>query len=174
MRFLSLLLILVTLLVGCSSSSLLSAIKKEGRKNVNVLFQDDIDQVVIFLSEDDTGQSMLSLNTYSMANSRYRYASGTGEIAQNIDLKDQYEIVSISTVGNSSVKALWGVVINYPDATTVSYILKDVEDNEIYKSEVKIKKKNVVYEKLPAVIYEQTESIHYKILDGENNVLVEK
>lgn len=174
MRFLYLLLILIiTLITGCSSTSLLDAIEKEGRINVEILFQDNIDKVVIFLNEDYTGQPMLSLNTYSMENSRYRYESGTGEHAQNIDLKNEYEIVNVTAVGNSSIGAIWGGVFNYPNATTVSYILKNDKDKEIYNSEVKISENNIVYDKLPVGIYEQADSIHYKILDKENNVIVE-
>ncbi|MFC5602797.1 hypothetical protein [Sporosarcina koreensis] len=169
MRFLHLLLILLlTLLAGCSSASLLDAINKEGRINVEILFQDDIDKVVIFLNEDDAGQPMLSLNTFTKEDSRYRYNSGTGEHAQIVDLTNQYEIIKITPVGHSSIIALWGGVFNYPNATTVSYVLKDDEDNEIYSSEVKITD-NIVYEKLPDGIYEKAESFHYKTLDGNHN-----
>lgn len=161
------------LLTGCSSTSLLDAIEKEGRGNVEILFQDDIDKVVIFLNESDTGQPMLSLNTFTMEGSRYSYDSGTGEHAQNVDIKNQYEIIKVTPVGHSSIIALWGGVFNFPNATTVSYVLKDDEDNEIYHSEVKIAENNIVYEKLPDGVYEQTVSFHYKILDKENNIIVE-
>jgi hypothetical protein len=151
----------------------LEAINKEDRGNVEILFQDDIDKVVLFLSEDYSGQPMLSLNSFTLDDSRYRYESGTGEHAQSIDLENQYEIIRVTKVGNSSIKALWGGVFNYPDATSVSYSLKDDEDNEIYNSKVNITENNIVYEKLPDGIYEQTYSLHYKILDEKNNVIVE-
>lgn len=85
--------LLFILITGCSSASLLEAIEKDGRGNVEILFQDHQDNVVIFLNEDFTGQPMLSLNTYSMKNSTYRYES-SGEHAQNIDLNNQYEIIT--------------------------------------------------------------------------------
>lgn len=167
-----LLILLLTLLAGCSYASLSDAIDKEGRINVEILLQDDRDKVVIFLSEDYTGQPMLSLNTFTKEDSRYRYNAGTGEFAQNIDITNQFEIIKVTPVGHSSIIAVWGGVFNYPNATTVSYVLKDVEDNEIYRSKVEITD-NIVYEKLPDGIYEQAESFHYKILDGKNNVIVE-
>ena len=42
----------------------LDAIEKNDSKNVEILLQDDTDNVVLFLSEDYTGQPMLSLNTF--------------------------------------------------------------------------------------------------------------
>ncbi|MDW0117221.1 hypothetical protein QTL97_09755 [Sporosarcina thermotolerans] len=172
MRFLYLLLILLLfVLAGCSSASLSDAIDKDGRINVEILFQDDIDKVVLFLNEDYSGQPMLSLNTFTKEDSRYIYNAG-GEFAQNVNITNQFKIIKLTPVGHSSIIALWGGVFNYPNATTVSYVLKDDEDNEIYRSKVKITD-NIVYEKLPDGIYEQAKSFHYKILDGKNNVIVE-
>ena len=167
--FYLLLILLITLLAGCSSASLLGAIEKEGYSNVQILFQDDTDHVVIFLNEGDSGQQFLSLNTYSMENSWYRY-NGNGVFSQMVDISNKHENIRVNTVGNSSIVAIWGGVFNYPNATTVSYILKDKEGNEIYNSEVNIEN-NTVYEKLPASIYEQMESYYYKIIDGKNNVI---
>ena len=151
----------------------MDAIKKNGNINVEILFQDNIDNVVLFLNEDYTGQPVLSLNTFVEENSRYKYDSGTGEYSQNIDLNES-EIINVSSVGNSSISALWGGVINYPNANTVSYSLKDEDGNVIYNSSVKISGTNIVYEKLSPDIYEQTHSLHYKILDDKGNVIVEK
>ncbi|MDN4608555.1 hypothetical protein [Sporosarcina highlanderae] len=80
MRILFLLgIILLIILGGCSSPTLKDALERNGSKNVEILFQDHTDNVVLFLNEDDTGQPMLSLNTFVRENSRYKYDSGTGE-----------------------------------------------------------------------------------------------
>lgn len=175
MRLFFLLLIILSItLGGCSSPTLMEAIEKNGSKSIEILFQDDTDNVVLFLNEDYTGQSMLSLNTFFKEHSGYKYDSGTGEHAQNVDLSNKYEIIRVTSVGKNLFGALWGGVFNYPKATTVSYSLKDEDGNAIYNSSVKITKTNIVYEKLPQDIYEQTHSLQYKILDEKDNVIVER
>ncbi|WP_217586113.1 hypothetical protein [Lentibacillus saliphilus] len=171
--FFLLFIILAMTLGGCSSATLFDAIEKNGRENVEILFQDDTDNVVLFLSEDYAGNPMLSLNTFLKEKSGYKYDSGTGEHAQSLDLSNKYEIIKVTSVGRNSFGALWGGVFNYPNAKTVSYSLKDEDGNVIYNSNVKITKTNIVYEKLPQHLYEQTQSLHYKILDDKNNVIVE-
>lgn len=166
--------ILSIILGGCSSTTLMDAIEKNGSKNVEILFQDNTDNVVLFLNEDYTGQPILSLNTFIKENSRYKYDSGTGESSQRLDLSNEYEIINVTSFGNSSISALCGVVFNYPNANKVSYSLKDEDGNVIYNSSVNITRTNIVYEKLPLEIYEQTHSLHYKILDDKDNVIVEK
>lgn len=172
--FYPLFIILFFSLGGCSSPTLLDAIEKNGSENVEILFQDDDDQIVLFLNEDFTGQPMLSLNTYTKENSRYNYDSGTGEHAQGIDLSKEYEIIRVTSVGRSSIGAVWGGVFNYPNAETVNYTLEDEEGNVLYNSSLQITETNIVYEKIPQDVYEQTHSIRYKILDDEENVIVER
>jgi hypothetical protein len=173
MRLIYLLLIIFIILGGCASPTLIDAIGKSGIENVEVLFEDDNDNVVLFLSEDYTGKPMLILNTYTMENSRYKYNSGTGGYAQSIDLSGKYEIVRVTSVGNSSFGALWGGVFNYPNADTVSYSLEDKNGNVLYTSSAEITETNIVYEKLPQDIYDKTDKLHYKISDDKNNVIVE-
>ena len=175
MRLFFLLVIILSIIFGgCSSPTLMDAIEKNGSKNVEILFQDNTDNVLLFLNKEYTGQPMLILNTFVKENSRYKYDSGTGEYSQGIDLSNEYEIINVTSVGNSSISALWGGVFNYPNANTVSYSLKDEDGKVIYNSSVKITGTNIVYEKLPLDIYEQTHSLHYKILDDKDNVIVEK
>jgi hypothetical protein len=164
---------LLFILGGCSSATLLDAIEKKRDQNVEILYQDEVDKVVLFLTEDFTGQPMLSLNTFSKENSRYKYDAGTGEHGQSLDLSSEYEIVKVSSVGNSSIGAVWGYIYNYPNAETVSYTLEDAKGNVIYTSDVEISEENFVYEKLPVHIFEMTHSLKYKILDSENNVIAE-
>jgi hypothetical protein len=168
-----LLTVFAVILGGCSSTSLIDAIEKSGTQNVEILFQDDSDNVVLFLNEDDSGQPMLSLNTYSKDSSRFKYDSGTGEHAQRIELTDKYEIIRVTSVGRSSFGALWGGIFNYPNAVAVSYTLEDLNGNEIYKSQVELTETNIVYEKLPEEILEQMDSLHYKILDATGDIIVE-
>ncbi|WP_088102859.1 hypothetical protein [Halalkalibacter urbisdiaboli] len=172
MKLIYLLLIIFIILGGCSSPTLIDAIGKK-TSIVEVLFEDDNDNVVLFLSEDYTGKPMLVLNTYTMENSRYKYNPGTGGDAQSIDLSGKYEIVRVTSVGNSSFGALWGGVFNYPNAATVSYSLEDKNGNVLYTSNVEITETNIVYEKLSQEIYDKTATLHYKILDDKNNVIVE-
>ncbi|WNF35252.1 hypothetical protein RJD24_12330 [Bacillaceae bacterium IKA-2] len=169
----SILIILTITLGGCSSPTLLDAIEKNGSRSVEILFQDEIDKVVIFLNEDFTGQPLLSLNTFFKENSRYKYDSGTGEYAQNINLSDEDEIIIVRSVGNSSFGAVWGYV-NYPNANTVIFSLEDEDGTVIYTSRIEITETNIVYEKLQLDIFEQTNSLYYKILDNEDNVIVER
>lgn len=174
-RLFFLLVILLSIIVGgCSSPTLMDAIEKNGNRNTEILFQDTTDNVVLFLNEDYTGQPMLSLNTFIKENSGYKYDSGTGEYSHHIDLSNEYEIINVSLVGNSSISALWGGVFNYHNASTVGYSLKDEDGNLIYNSSVQITGTNIVYEKLPLDIYERTHSLHYKILDDKDNVIFEK
>ena len=163
----------VILIGGCSASTLADAIEKTGREGIEILYKDDNDKVVLFLDKDFTGQPMLCLNTFTKVDSRYEYDAGTGEHAQNIDLPNKYEIVKITMVGNSSIGALWGGVFNYPNAKTVKYSLKDKDGNVILTSSVEITDKDIVYEKIPQEIYGKYETLHYEILDAENNLVVE-
>ena len=166
---LPLLIILSLILGGCSSPTLLDAIEKNGSKNVDILFQDETNNVVLFLNEDYTGQPLLSLNIYTKEKSRYKYSSGTGEFAVQLDLSKENEIIKFTSVGNSSFGVLWGGVFNYPNATTVNYSLRDEDGNVIYHSSVKITK-NIVYEKLPQDIFEKNHSLYYTILDDKGIV----
>ena len=167
---LPLLIILSIIIGGCSTPTLLDAIVKNGSKNVEILFQDETNTVVLFLNEDNTGQPLLSLNTFSKEKSRYKY-SIDGERAQGIDLANEYEIIKVTTVGNSSFGALWGGVFNYPNANTLSYSLRDEDGNVIFNSSVKITEKNIVFEKLPQNIFETHHSLYYMILDDKGNVI---
>ncbi|QHS23708.1 hypothetical protein GWK91_12425 [Virgibacillus sp. MSP4-1] len=172
MRFIYSLLILVIFLGGCSSATLLDAIEESGRENTEILFKDNNDDVVIFLSEDYTGQPMLSLNTFSADDSRYEYNSGSGEHSSDIDTSKKFEKIRVTSVGNSSFGALWGAVF-LPNAETVNYSLEDGNGDVIYTSSIKISEKNIVYQKLSKDIYNNTKRLHYKILDDQNDVLVE-
>ncbi|MRG87599.1 hypothetical protein [Salinibacillus xinjiangensis] len=53
------------LLVGCYSPSLEEAINKKGYENVEVLFQDDTDKIVIFSSRNKPNQTLHTLNSIS-------------------------------------------------------------------------------------------------------------
>ncbi|RFB11431.1 hypothetical protein DZB84_21125 [Bacillus sp. HNG] len=153
-------------LAGCSSSTLKDAIRKNGNMNVDVLFQDEYDKVVIFYNEDNTGQPFLSINTFSKDYLGYKYDSGTGEYTQGLN-------ITVSTVGNSEFGAFWGGVFDYPNAHSVRYILKDENENNIYESTINITEKDVVYEKLNHDIYNKIHSLHYQILDADGKVLYE-
>jgi len=172
-RHLIILLILALMLVGCSSSTLLDAIKKSGHENVKILIQDESDKVVLFLSEDGTGQPMLVLNSFSKNGSAYHYDSGTGEYGQSIDVSNKYEIVTFSKVGNYSFGAVWGGVFNYPNATTVTYSLKDQHGDVIHQSNIKITDSNIVYEKISQDILKKIDSFQYKILDHNGDMIIE-
>jgi hypothetical protein len=174
MKIIHSVILFVILLGGCSSSTLVDTIKKTGRENIEILYQDDNDKVVLFLDKDFTGQPMLCLNNFSKENSKYEYDAGTGESAHNIDLSSKYEFVTVTSVGNSTIGAIWGGIFNYPNANIVEYTLKDEDGNVIHNSSVEITDKNIVYVKLPQEIYAKFETLHYKILDDENKVIVER
>ncbi|TFB13466.1 hypothetical protein E3U55_15955 [Filobacillus milosensis] len=142
--------------------------------NIKILYQDDVDEIVLFLTEDYTGQPMLCLNTFTKEDSSYKYDHGTGGHCQNLDLSNKYEIVNVTSVGNSSNSAVWGYLHNYPDAETVSYTLEDEKGNIIYSSEIEIAKENFIFEQLPVDIFERTHSHHYKVLDKESNTIIER
>ncbi|MBS4177001.1 hypothetical protein [Lederbergia citrea] len=166
-------LILFMILGGCSSTTLIDVIEENGYENVEILFQDDNEKVVIFLHRNYLGQSLLSLNTFTLKNSRYKYESN-GEYAQGIDLSSKHVILSVSSVGNSSFSALWGWVFSYPDASIVEYSFEDQNGKIICSSSVNLTKNNILYEKLPQNVYERIDILHYKIMDNEGKVIVEK
>ncbi|MRG86016.1 hypothetical protein GH754_06685 [Salinibacillus xinjiangensis] len=157
---------------GCSPATLLDAIEESGREHTEILFEDNNDNVVIFLSEDYTGQPMLSINTFSVDDSGYKYNSGSGEHSSDIDTSKIFEKIRVTSVGNNSFGALWGTVF-LPNAETVNYSLEDENGDVIYTSSIEISEKNSVYQKLPEDIYDHTKRLHYKILDDHNDVLVE-
>ncbi|WP_223701654.1 hypothetical protein [Sutcliffiella deserti] len=165
--------ILIFTLVGCSSPTLQEAIEKNHDQKVEILYQDDVDEVVLFMTEDYTGEPLLCLNTFTKENSGYKYNAGTGEHGQSVDLSSEYEIIKVSSVGDRSIGAIWGYFYDYPNAESVSYTLEDEQGNVIYTSDVEISEANSVYEKVPYAILEMTHNLYYQILDSENNVIVE-
>lgn len=161
------------LLVGCSYSSLEEAINEKGYKNVEVLFQDYTDKIVIFSSQNKSNETLLTMNTFSKNERKYKYETGTGEFSKNIDIEDKNEFLKVNQVANSSNAIVWGAVFNYGDAEKISYTLLDLNDNILHESTLVISENNIVTEKLAKGMYDKVEEIHYQVLDNAENVIAE-
>ncbi|EDL66534.1 hypothetical protein [Bacillus sp. SG-1] len=142
-------------------------------KNVEVLFQDDTDKIVIFSSRNKPNKTLHILNSFSKTDGKYKYETGTGEFAKNVDIEGEYEFLKVSKVTNTSNSIVWGAVFNYEDAEKISYTPLDVNDNILHQSTIFLTEKNTVADKLPQGIYEKVDEIHYQVIDSDENVIVE-
>lgn len=163
----------ITFLSGCSSTSLEEAIEKNRYDNVQILFEDTNDQVVIFYGEDTLGTSTLGLNVYSTGITGYRYESGTGETSRKINKESTLDMVNVERINHNSMTVLWGWLYNYPNAREFDYTIFGKDGNEIYTSTIKVNENGVVYEKLPIDLGDILK-YHYKIYDNEGNIIGEK
>ncbi|MDR7071556.1 hypothetical protein [Fictibacillus barbaricus] len=165
--------ILFCILLGCSATKLEDAISSPDLEKVSILYQDDNDEIVIFLSKNAAGGEMISLNKYTKTGNVYGY-DVNGEFAVNIDRDIQDEFLTVSPVGNSSIKVFWGFVFNYQGAETVKYSLEDEAGNILYESSIRINKNHIVIEKLPKGIDSDKVTLRYQVLDHNGKVLVER
>ena len=115
----------------------------------------------------------MTLNTFSKYNGKYKYETGTGEFAKNVDIEGEYEFLKVNKVADTANSIVWGAVFNYEDAEEVSYTLLDINDNVLHESTIVIDENNTVAEKLPQGIYDKVKEINYQILDNQENIIVE-
>jgi hypothetical protein len=165
--------ILLCILFGCSATKLEDAISSPDRGKVSILYQDDNNKIVIFSSKNAAGGEMISLNQFSKTGNVYEY-DVNGEFAKNIDRDIQDDFLTVSSVGNSSMKVFWGYVFNYQGAETVKYSLENENGTTLYESTIRINKNHIVIEKLPKGIDDDVEKLRYQILDHNRKVLVER
>lgn len=174
MRKLIFITIMLVFFESCSSSTLLYAIEISGRENVNVLFQDDRDRIVIFSSKNVSGNEMVSLNTFTKTKKGYEYNLG-GEFGVTMHSTIKYEFLTVSRVGHKTSKVFWGYVANYPNADHVNFILEGENHRVLYQPKVNIRENNIVIKKLPnEKSLENIKEFRYEILDEKGKVIVKR
>ncbi|SHG18484.1 hypothetical protein [Ornithinibacillus halophilus] len=172
-----LLLVLLILMSGCSSSSLEEAVRNSGydHDQPDILYQDDENGIVIFLTKNSQDEYMIVQSTYKKTLFDNFKVDSNNNYGVIVDISNRYEFITLDAIGNESDNPkhlVWGGVYQYPGAEVVNYSVISEDGDEIYSSSVEINSKHVFVDFLQDDSYiSGAEKVYYEVLDNEGNIL---
>ncbi|MFD2042947.1 hypothetical protein ACFSTA_01345 [Ornithinibacillus salinisoli] len=177
-KYLTVFVFIVIIASGCSHSTLKEAINSSGlseHDEPEILFQNDDDGIVIFLTKDAEGSYIVCRSEYSLKNERYKVET-SDPFTKKVDIVNRNEFLTVDLIEDGSdnpIRIVWGGVFHYPQAEKVEYMIKDKEGNSLHQNSTDINSKHIFLDKLPDHI-EDTDDITFQVLDNEGNVLFDQ
>lgn len=170
------LLLFLFFVTGCSSGTLEEAIMSSGfeHEQPDILYQNDEDGIVIFLTKNVDDEYMIVQSTYSKTFGNFYKVNKERDDGVVVDISNPFEFISLDEIDGSdhSIHIVWGGVFRYPGAEEVHYSVIDEDGDKFYESTVEINSNHVFVDLLNHDLsLTGTEKLMYEVLDQEGNVL---
>ncbi|MBB6452660.1 hypothetical protein HNQ94_001106 [Salirhabdus euzebyi] len=160
-----------------SYTTLEEAINKSGygeHGEIEILYQNEKENIVIFLAKNFVDEYMLVLSTYSENKGKYTYINNGSHI-QGIDFTEHnYHFVNITLLDNQEMEPIpvvWGVYFE-PKAKKAKYTLLNESGDRVFEDYVEMEKSMFV-DIIPMEIYDDFDTIKYQFIDQKNFILFE-